>query len=627
MPIPSFRNLLGALALLPGAALAQSQPIPDPAQEIVIADLKRDDLIVTASGYWQPPELVGQAVTVLRTPQIDRLQLPSVADLIATTPGVSVTRNGGMGQPTAVRIRGGEDAQTLVLIDGVRVNDPSAPAGAFDFGTLMTGNIDRIEILRGPDAVPWGSAALGGIVNVTTNRTSGARAEIGSHGAASIAAQLAHDRGPVAATFGGGWFRDDGISAFRDGHERDGFEQFAGNARLMAELGGGLSVDLRGYYATGRSDYDGYPPPFYAFADTAEYARTHQAAGYAGLTLDARGTTHRLGLSLADTARDNYDPSIGTAPQFHAHGRTERIDYRGDGELAIGHLAWGLEHETSRMNDATTRYSTGIDSAWGQLRADLDALTLSGGVRIDRHRAFGDHVSVGANAVWRVAGDTSTIIRASFAQGFKAPSLYQLYSAYGNASLRPETTQSVDLGVTQQLIDRTLSVGVTAFLRDTSNQIDFSFAPRIDRPFGFYDNIARTRARGVEAVLTMTPSDRLAFNANYTLLDALDRTTDTALLRRPRHSLNLDLDWQTPIALRIGATLALRSASRDYDFVTFAPTMLAGYALTGLRASLPIGDTIELYGRIENVFDVRYETVSGYGSERRNLHIGARIRL
>ena len=155
----NYLNYATALsALIPSAALAE--------------EATGTDIVVTASGIEQPRDQVGQAITVIDKDKLDDSQALAISDLLRTVPGVRVARNGSIGGVTSVFIRGGESSQTLVLIDGVRINDPSSPNAAFDFGSLLTGNIDRVEILRGPNSVIWGSQAIGGVVNVRTEEPS-----------------------------------------------------------------------------------------------------------------------------------------------------------------------------------------------------------------------------------------------------------------------------------------------------------------------------------------------------------------------------------------------------------------------------------------------------------------------
>ena len=623
-----------ALCASPFAASAQVDE-----DEIILAHPRRGDIIVTATRAEQLPERVGQAVTVLDRATIDQRQTRVVSDLLAQTPGVVVSRNGGVGQTTAVRIRGAEDAQTLVLIDGVRVNDPSTPAGSFDFGNLLVGNIDRIEVLRGPNSVPWGSQAIGGVVNVVTAAPTNAPSlrllgEYGTRDATTLVANLSNTFGPVAASLGGGYFRDDGVSAFKFGRERDGYRQYAANGRIDVTLSDAVSVDLRGYYADSRVEYDGFAPPTFAFGDTGDYAKTRQFFGYAGINADLFGgdLRNRIAFTNADTKRDAFASAAATAPNFVGRGLTQRIEYQGDATPVDGIRAvFGAEHEFSRFATATTRFTTTIDSGYFQAIVDpSDRLTLTGGVRVDRHRAYGTQTIFSANGAWRPA--YGTVVRASYGEGFKAPTLFQLFSDFGNDDLRPERARSFDLGVEQTLLGGGLRVGVTAFHRDTTDQIDFRSCFRstlplcATRPFGYFDNIKRARAKGIETSLTVRPTADVTFAAQYTLLDSKDRDTGLALLRRPTHNLYAALDWQRE-GFSLGGDVRLASDSADFDYLTFARTTLDGYALVGLRTSVGIVPGVELFGRVENLFDTGYETVSGYGTEGRSVRVGVRTRL
>jgi vitamin B12 transporter len=632
--VTRFKYALAAIALLPTLAFAQGRNFKSGDEcaaiectgDICLTPCKlRSDIIVVASGVRQAPERTGQAVTQLDHTLIESRQSTSIADLLSTTPGITVSRNGGPGQTTAVRIRGAEDSQTLVLIDGVRVNDPASPGGAFDFGNLLTGNVDRIEVLRGPNSVPWGSQAIGGVVNIVTAPVNGAnlRAEYGYRNSKQLVGQAGGAFGIITASLGAGYFDDDGISAYKFGTERDGYRQYAGNARVGVAFSDAVSLDLRGYFADSRTQFDGYPPPFYGFGDTRQFAKTQQIFGYAGLNVATGAVKHRLAFTLSDTARDSFDPD-DSFNNFIARGRVERFEYQGDATINNAIRAvFGVEHESSRFRDAFTRYSTGVTSGYLQgIIRPVDTLTLTGGVRVDDHKHYGTKVTVSGNGALRLGA--GTMIRASYGEGFKAPTLFQLRDpTYGNDQLRPETAQSYDIGIEQMLIEGTLKVGVTAFHRDTKDQIGFDYTAA--RPTGAYYNVAKTRAEGVEATVEMRPTANLTLSANYTLTDAKDRNSGTVLLRRPKHSVNASIDWTGPHNLRLGASVQTVSDSRDFDFQTFDPVNLDGYTLANVRASFPVGDHFELYGRIENLFDVRYETVSGYGNYGRNAHVGARL--
>jgi vitamin B12 transporter len=626
-----------ALAVIAVAAPAWAQETPatnSDDQNIVIADPIRADIIVTATGVPQAPEDIGQAVTVIDRQTIEQRQTVALSDLLATTPGVTVSRNGGLGKLTTVRIRGAEGEQTLTLIDGVRVNDPSSPGGGFDFANLLAGSIDRVEVLRGPNSVPWGSQAIGGVVNVTTMQPGyGLQArgnvEYGSDNTLFANGGVSGKSGIVSASLNAGYLKTDGISAAASGTEPDGYRQIGATGRVQIALTDNISLDLRGYYADSRVDIDGFAfvPP-YLPVDDAEYTKAQEIYGYAGLNADFLNgrLKNRIAFTIADINRDNYDPSFSTTtPSFLARGRSERYQYQGDFQVIDQvRLVAGAEHETTRFNDGSLFKSRGVTSFYGEaILSPVDRLTITGGLRYDDDSAFGGHATWGANAVYTLP--TETTLRASYAEGFKAPTLYQLYGPFGlgNPGLRPETARSYDIGIEQKLIGNTLSASATWFHRDTTNQIDY------DAGTFRYGNIDRARAEGVEVALNIRPSNTLTLTAAYSFIDAKNRArTDinfgNDLARRPRQLVSASIDWKTPVGLGVGATVL--SAGDSFDDAGNL-NRLDGYTIVGLRADFPIGDKLSVYGRVDNLFDEKYTVVRGYGTPGRAAYGGIRLRF
>ena len=215
-----------------------------------------------------------------------------------------------------------------------------------------------------------------------------------------------------------------------------------------------------------------------------------------------------------------------------------------------------------------------------------------------------------------------TFYRAAYGEGFKAPTLYQLFSFYGDPGLQPEVAKSYELGFEQGLLDGQLHFGATAFQRRTQNMIDFDlFLYR-------YNNIVRSRAKGIETFVELRPSDRLSVRANYSYVDSEKREDGAVIfdrhLRRPVHSLNASIDWQAFGKLKLGADLRLASDSLD----GFGGSVrMDGYALAGIRVAYDISDALELYGRVENAGDTDYQTVAGYKAYGRNAHVGLRTKF
>lgn len=618
----------------PAAAAPQAAPADD-CQTTNDCDIVGDfvrlppDIIVSA-GAPQHANQIGQAVTVITRDEIEQRQTVSISDLLATTPGVTVSRNGGVGTLTAVRIRGAEGEQTLTIIDGVRVNDPSSPGGAFDFGALLAGSVERIEVLRGPNSVPWGSQAIGGVINITTMKPSEGlqgrgSVEYGSHDSVFANAAVSGGSGPVTAALTGGYARTDGISAYAKGTEPDGYEQYGATGSVGIAFTDEIGIDLRAYYAHSHVDLDGFPAPNYVLADDAEYSIAQEIYGYAGLhanLIDGR-FRNRLAFTVADVNRDNYDPAFGPVVSFFSRGRSERYEYQGDFQLVEQvRIVAGAEHENSRFFDGSNRHASGITSFYGEaIVKPIEILTVTGGVRHDDNSDFGGHVSFGANAA--LALPEGTTLRASYAEGFKAPTLYQRFAQYyGTINLKPETARSYDLGIEQSFLDRRAKVSATWFHRDTHNQIGFDLSTFT------YFNTTRTRAQGVEFELELRPVDALTFTANYNYIDAIDRTPGATfgkdLARRPKQAVSASIDYRFPFRLSVGATISHVGDSFDNAANT---VRLDGYVLAGLRAEMPIGDRFALYGRVENLFDEKYQTVAGYGTYGRTAYAGIRVKL
>ena len=331
---------------------------------------------------------------------------------------------------------------------------------------------------------------------------------------------------------------------------------------------------------------------------------------------------NRIAFTIADINRDNFDPTFGTTPSFFGRGRSERYEYQGDFRVSDAvRLVGGVEHETTRYFDGSLKASRGVTSVYGEaVLTPVADLTVTGGIRYDDDSAYGGHMIWSANALYTLPSGTS--FNASYSNGFKAPTLYQLNAAFfGNRNLIPERARGYDIGLGQK-IGYTVTATVTWFHRDTRNQIDF------DLGTFSYGNIARTRAQGIEFALNARPTDRLVIDASYSFIDSTNRSPganlDNDLARRPHQSGSVSVDWETPFELSIGATVLAVGHSFD-DAGNF--NRLDGYTLVGIRASMPIGDKFSIYGRVDNVSDEKYTVVRGYGTPGRAAYGGVRLRF
>jgi len=494
------------------------------------------ELIVTAARGPQDPAKVGQSVTVLTGADIEARQQVLVSDLVSRTVGVAYSRNGGPGGITTLRIRGAEGDQTVAVVDGVKINDPSAPGGGYNFANLLTGDVARIEILRGAQSTLWGGQAIGGVINIVTAEPTrafeaGLQAEVGSQETSYLRGAVAGLSDHLVWRLSAGRYETGGVSAYAKGAEDDGYRQASVSGRARVIVSGALSLDLRGVYTKNRNEFDGFPPPAFSFADTGQYAEIEELVAYAGLNialLDGR-LKNRLAFGYTSSDSLNFNPAQAVTPvTFDSTGRNKRWEYQGSLEITPAWTAtFGAEREQASFrtrapsafapSPVAATAEVAIDSLYAQVRGDLsDHLSVSVGLRRDSHDTFGDHSLGQVAAAWSLG--EATILRASFGQGFKAPTLYQLYSEYGNRGLKPEQADGWDLGVEHTVGDGWLVVTATAFGRETENQIDFvscafgSLAavcnPGGVARFGYYDNTAKTAAHGVEPPRRQLQLDR-----------------------------------------------------------------------------------------------------------------------
>ncbi len=635
------------------AALAddgQEAPPPDAAADV-------DTILVTATRLPLSIERVPDSITLLDKAAIDRSQDIGVTELLLRTPGISIARNGGYGTSTSLRIRGAESDQTVVVIDGVKLNDPSSTGGGYNFSNLLVGDAARIEVLRGPQSILWGSQAIGGVVNIVTPLPKAPLEgsfdiEAGSRETASARAALGGKQGRLTWRIGGQAFTTDGISAFASsfgGRERDGYTNRNLSGRAELEISDNVRADVRGYYARGRNDFDAVG------ADNPAYGTSREFVGYAGLNVDLfdKRLRNRFAYGYTDTNRDNYDPRNQRTKTFDAAGRNQRLEYQGS--FAISErdiLIFGVENERSRFRSVSPPASLStpipapvsgkseITAVYGQLSLQpITALTLNAGVRRDDHARYGAKTLFSAGGVVNLS--TGTRIRASYGEGFKAPTLYQLYSEYGNDALSPERAHGWEAGAEQRLFGNRAQIGAVWFERasrdlivyigcSSSSTTPLCFQPGTTiRRFGYYQNVSRAKAQGIEAQASLTPVAGVSIDANYTWTMAEDRSPGTAnfgkwLPRRPRQQANGSISYAWPMGLTTG--VALRWSGHSFDNASNSQR-LDDYTLVDLRAEYALSDQLRLFARVENLFDEGYMTAYRYGALGRSIYAGVRGRF
>jgi vitamin B12 transporter len=648
--IMTFKQKLLAASLLISAKVALVAPAFAQTTPASVTEAAAETIIVSATRSSQAKSKVGSSVTLIDEASLTRAQTISVTDILRDVPGVTFSRNGGVGTLTSVRIRGAEADQTVVLIDGIKLNDPSGPGGGYNFANLLAGDVARIEVLRGPQSTLYGSQAMGGVVNVITRSGDvlfGANLELEGgdlstyRGRGSVRGKL----GGLSYAAGLSHFETVGMSSAASGTEADSFTNDGAQARVNYVVNANLELEARLLWSDSDVGIDGFPAPSFALADTPERSTTEELIAYVGGTLtllDGRSRT-RFSVSQTTTDRANINPALAVATTFDATGSNDRIEIQSIFDVSPNfQIVAGTELEEARLRTASPTIATPNPTPL-RAKSELSAYYIQGqasptswltatlGLRQTSNDRFGEALNVRAT-VAASFNEGNTIVRGAIADGFKAPTPFQLFSNFGNTTLLPEEAASVELGLEQAFFSRRLVAAITAFERDTTNQIDFiscfnnPIAICVGRPSGTYNNIAKTKADGIEATIEVKPSDRFTLSAGYSTLDARNAVVGNAnfnrrLTRRAKETGFVTMGYGFAFGLEVSATYSMIGDSFNNASNS---QLLKGYELITLRASQRIGDTWTIFARIENATDDTYQTVRDYNSPPRQAFVGLR---
>lgn len=636
---------LRSLARACAAPLASIACIPDAAAQ---QPIELEPIVISSSRYPEPAGQVGSAVTVIGREEIEASRAENVAELLETVPGMTVNSAGGVGGTVSASIRGAEADQTLVMIDGVRVNDPASTGSEFDFSIFSLGNVERIEIIRGPQSGVYGGDAIGGVINIITRKGEGgpqgvAEAEGGSYKtfAKRVHAGASKDGWSMSAAASN--FRTSGFSRFSGGSEDDATRKQSINARVDYDPSAifGLTVTAGRYELDADLDSIGLT----SSKDTAD--RTGKllqlAAATARLNLLDGAFQNKLTAFIADSHRGFFDDDgaqstpapIGRTSTFD--GVSRGVEYQGDLAVrGVDRLVFGgkIDQQTAQATDDDAKFGFrpryDVEEVWRSAFAlysfnPTDVLNLTAALRADE---FGP---AGAEGTWRVSGsyrfpELGAKLRASYGTGAKAPTIQQRFEnsgfAIGNPDLGVETSRGYDIGLDQELAGGALTLSGTYFSSDIDDLIATEFEP-VSGKLTFV-NVDSAAIDGIELAASWNAASWLTLRAAYTHLDAVDAETGLKLPRRPDDAFNLRATLLPVDGLTLTASVTYvgerfsRSGERD---------LLDEYVRVDLAGSYALTQDAEVFFRAENVLDAEYEEIKDFGTAGRSGYLGVRARF
>ena len=617
--------------------------------QTVAADTEIQEVLVSASLVPIAVSRSANAITVINREQINNRAALSVSELLRDVPGFAVSRSGVQGSQTQIRVRGAEANHLLVMIDGVEANDPSQ-SDELNWGTLVADDIERIEIIRGPQSSLRGSDAMSGVVNIITrsaNQPFSAKvfAEAGSFSTQRSGFSVGHKRGDFDIRLGVSDTETEGDNISRSGDEKDGYENTNITLKSGFKVSDELTFSVAARQSDGMNEFDA-DNDFDGFVEDQDRVSEfrNRTMRVQGDYMSADGIwQHKL--LIAQSSNDNEafaDGSLGnvtasTKDQYQYigsmlwGGSTQRVSILAELEeeefKQRGPLNWGLDPNQDRERD-TNSFAV-------EYRTDIsEDLTLAASARHDDNSEFKSANTYRVEAVFQL-NDTARL-RSAYVTAVKNPTFAERFGFYtnfiGNPSLEPEESTSWELGIDKQLGQ--LSLSTTLFDSELDNEIDgFVYDPLT---FGYTagNKEGTSKRQGAELTAIGALGNNLSLNATYTYTDSVESDGAGGYkdeVRRARHTASLNLAWQVMDNLHINTNAQYNGSQTDVFFPPW-PTpsetvILNEYTLLNVSAHFNATESLDIYLRLDNLLDDNYEEVFGYQTLGFGASVGLRFRL
>ena len=603
------------------------------AQDDVEKPLQLDDVVVTATRTETGRHLIGSSVSVITAADMDIANVDTVGEALRLLPGIYVTQIGGRGQDTNVFIRGHNSAHTKILLNGVRLN--SSTTGTYDFSSLRTDSIERIEVVSGPQSALYGSDAIGGVINIITKK-----GEPGLHGSVESAVGNNGYRDGALSLSGGTEVLDfissvslerfKGVSALYDDttefteDDKWATRTFFSNVGANFLEDGRADLSLRHTKSTTDLDSFNWTTP----EDNTYFTKDFEGT-YANIKVQKPVTqwvTPSISYGVA-RERTIFDDPSNAANELDLTTKNTDAAFQADifpidnDTLTIGYDFERQEgFSEGNFDESVDLSGVFVQNQWTW----NDQLSLTAGVRRDHHSTFGSETTYRLAASYRLP-QTGTRFHATYGTGFKAPNLNDLYwpqdawGNSGNADLKPETSKSYDLGVEQKLWSDKITLDLTYFNSDVDKLIQWALTDT-----GAYtpSNVDQAKIHGVETTFELQLLENLKLQASYTYTYAKDANTHAELVRRPSEKYGLKVVY-SPIS-DLDLALSILKAGSSYEDSQNTDE-IEGYTRVDLAASYEVNKNLEVFARVENLLDEEYEEATSYSISQRLAYVGLKL--
>lgn len=581
-----------------------------------------EDIVVTATRAATPISMVGSSTTVITAEDIERNQAREVIDVLRKVPGLTITQTGSLGGTTSIFMRGMNSYHTQLLIDGVEMADPSASQPSYDFGHLMVTDIERIEIVRGPQSTLYGGDAIGGVINIITKKGKGKpktsiSAEYGSYLTKNLKGSVSGSHNKISYALSANYLKSHGYSSAdkRNGNpETDGNENLTLNGNFGVQVTDDFEIETKLRHMRSHIEYDDWANNKATDGDANMHKKETSIYLGGNLSLFDGIFSNKLGATYVTSKRDTYN---GESRDKHYDGEKHKLEYQGNLKISDNQSAvFGLETEQEGTEQVGIDRKVRNNGYFANYQAEvIDGLSLSVGGRLDDHEKHGLHDTYRLTGAYTF-DQTQTRLHSSFGTGFRAPSLYELYLdetwGSGDENLKPEESRGFDFGVEQPLWDDRLVLDVTYFQNTTKNLIGWVTGTG-------YQNIDRAKSRGFESGINVDVMDNLSLSGTYTFTLSENTSTGETLSRRPKHEGTFAISYE-PIE-NLTTDLSVRAKGRTYDG---SRGYMGGFATFDLKSAYKVNETATVYGRVENLFDKDYHEASTYGTGGRAAFVGVR---